>query len=68
MIALSTLRTVHLALVVASLLAAPSSADQARELIGRLEEHVARCQDFQYDICSYAVSYTHLSLPTIGSV
>ena len=51
--ALSTLRTIYLALVLAPYLATPSSTDRAVDLIGKLQEHVAHCQDFQYDVTCY---------------
>jgi outer membrane lipoprotein-sorting protein len=53
MIAFSTLRTVHLSLVLVCCLATAASAHRSVELIDRLQEHVARCQDVQYDVASY---------------
>jgi outer membrane lipoprotein-sorting protein len=53
MIALSTRRAVHVALVLAPFLATPVAADPAVDLVEALQEHVARCQDYQYDLTLY---------------
>jgi outer membrane lipoprotein-sorting protein len=53
MLTLSPLRTVHLALVLARLLAPTASPERPLGLIEALQEHVARCQDYQYDLTLY---------------
>jgi hypothetical protein len=53
MTALSPLQTVHLALVLARLLAPTASPERRVDLIEALQEHVARCQDYQYDLTLY---------------
>jgi outer membrane lipoprotein-sorting protein len=58
MVALSTLRMVQLAFVLAPALLAPArgttaSSVRAGELIEALQEHAAHCQDYQYDLASY---------------
>src|SRR5690242_17899929 len=40
--------TVHVALALAPFLTTTSSADRAVDLIGKLQGHVAQCQDLQY--------------------
>jgi hypothetical protein len=50
---LSTLRTVHLALLLAPFLATTAAADRAVDLIEQLQARVAHCQDYQYDVTIY---------------
>jgi outer membrane lipoprotein-sorting protein len=59
MVALSTLRMVQLALVLAPAVLAPvrgttAGTGRAVELIEALQEHAAHCLDYQYDLASYA--------------
>jgi outer membrane lipoprotein-sorting protein len=53
MIALSMLRTVHLALVLAPFLATSAAADRAVDLIEQLQARAAHRQDYQYDVTLY---------------
>jgi outer membrane lipoprotein-sorting protein len=58
MVVLPTLRAAQLALVLAPALLAPirgaaAGTSRAVELIEALQEHVARCQDYEYDLASY---------------
>jgi outer membrane lipoprotein-sorting protein len=53
MFKLYAVATLHIALALAPFLTTTSSADRAVDLIGKLQGHVAQCQDLQYDVTCY---------------
>src|ERR1051325_3235980 len=53
MMFLSMLRTVHLGLLLAPLLAPTAASDRAVDLIEALQARVAHCQDYQYMVSCY---------------
>jgi len=53
MMILTTFRTVLLALALSPLLASAAGAGQAVELLDELQAHLARCQDFRYEVACF---------------
>jgi outer membrane lipoprotein-sorting protein len=50
---ISTLQTVHLALLLAPIFAPTAATDRAVELIEKLQARAAHCQDYQYIVTCY---------------
>jgi outer membrane lipoprotein-sorting protein len=53
MTTLTMFRTVHLTLVLSPFLATAAGGQRAGELIDELQAHLARSQDYQYDVTCY---------------